>query len=79
MKRLSILVSAVTVALAACATGAPYRVEGTANGCAVNWAASARGVGGAQAAADAHCARYSRRAVLVGKLNDFTVGYSCTE
>jgi len=67
--------------VAGCATG-PHKdfyVDGTENMVTVNWANSRTGQDGAMAQADAHCAKYGKRAQFAGNAQDFTMAFNCVK
>lgn len=78
MNRIALL----ALLLAGCVTTAPRGpeiTEGTENSVTINWSRSNSGATGAQGVADAHCAKYGRRAQFVGKITDFDLSYSCVK
>ena len=73
------LIAALAGLVAGCAAG-PHKdfyVDGTENMVTVNWANSRTGQDGAMAQADAHCAKYGKRAQFAGNSQDFAMAFNC--
>lgn len=69
----------VCLLIAGCASVPPQVREGNAETVIVSWNMSTQGSSGALGVADAHCAKYGKRARYTGKPNDFQLAYDCVK
>ena len=78
MRILLVLLLAILAACAQMSRGGRV-VKGAAGTVVVDWENSGQGTSGALAAADAHCAKFGKRAKVAGDVTAFEIAYDCVK